>query len=98
RQVRGREVRKAAVPGGDVDPVALGVQLKIGKHRRIGVESRHLCLEQFGTGDANQSPAAAEFQHVCSWGDGTLVEIVYQHPTARRDLVPMERGLDRVVL
>ena len=52
REVQGREVRKAAVPGGEVDPIALGVQLEIGKHRRIGVEPRHLGLERFGAGNA----------------------------------------------
>ena len=98
RELLGREVRKGALPSRDVDPVALGVQLEIRKHRRVGVEPRHLGLERFGTGDAHQPPAAAELQHASLGGDTTLVEIVHQDKTGRPDLVPMEGGPRGVVL
>jgi hypothetical protein len=98
REVLGRERRKGAVPGGEVHPVALRVQLEIGKHRRIGVEPRHLGLKGFGAGDAHQAPAAAEVQDARLRGHAALVEIVQQHKTRGPDLVPMERGGRRVVL
>jgi len=98
REVLGREVRKGTLPGRDVDPVALGVQLEIRKHRRVSVQPRHLGLERFGAGDAHQLPAAAEFSHAGPRGDAALLERVHQHKTARPHLVPMEGGPRRVVL
>src|SRR5215470_11491743 len=81
--------------GGEVHPVALGVQLEIRKHRRVCVQPGDLRLEHFRAGDPHQPPATAELQHAGLRGETALVEIVEQDPTGRPDLVPMERGLDR---
>jgi len=75
-ELQGHEVRKGALPGGDGHPVALGMQLELGKHRRIGVQPSDLRLEHFGAGDADQPPAAAEFQHAGLRGHTALLEIV----------------------
>src|SRR5262249_20165372 len=50
RKIRRGEVRKAALAGHDVHPIALGVQMEIGKHRRVSVEPCHLGLKRFGAG------------------------------------------------
>ena len=75
-ELQGHEVHKGALPGGDGHPVALGMQLELGKHRRIGVQPSDLRLEHFGAGDADQPPAAAEFQHAGLRGHTALLEIV----------------------
>jgi hypothetical protein len=90
REVLRGEVRKVPTSGSDVDAMALGVQLEIRKHRGIGVQACHLSLERFGTGDADQPPAAAKLQYASLWGHATLVEVVQQNKTAGPDPVPME--------
>jgi hypothetical protein len=98
REIRRGEVRKGALAGHDVHPVALGMQMEIGKYRRVSVEPRHLGLKRFSTGNTHQPPAAAKVQHAGLRGHAALIEIVQQHKAGRPDLVPMERGLLRGVL
>jgi len=98
REVLGREFRKGALAGGEMDPIARGVQLEIGKHGGVRIQPGDLRLERFRAGHTDEPPATAKLQHAGLRRNTPLVEIVQQHKTRGPDLVPMERGESRVVL
>jgi hypothetical protein len=97
-ELLGLDVLKRKLEGLDENPVELGVQMEIRKHRRVSVEPRHVGVERFGAIDSHQSPAAAELQHACPCVDAALLEIVHQHETGTPDLLAMKRGRRRFSL